>query len=154
MHVPRILVVDDEETILFVICRVLESHGYEVLAAGTAEKGLAHLATGPVDIALLDLVLPGQSGLDLLRTIKQQHPDTEVIMMTSHASIDTAVQAMREGAYDYLHKPFEDIDEVWTCVSRALDRGRLARLNRELVAQKEEANRELSELRFRRMLSR
>ena len=146
MHAPRILVVDDEETILYVICRVLESHGYQVLAAGTAEKGHELLATGSVDVALLDLVLPGQSGLELLRTIKRDHPDTEVIMMTSHASIDTAVLAMREGAYDYLHKPFEDIDEVWTCVSRALDRGRLARLNRELVARQEQANRELSVL--------
>ena len=146
MHEPRILVVDDEETILFVICRVLESHGYEVLAATSAEKGLELLASGPVEVALLDLVLPGQSGLEMLRTIKQQHRDTEVIMMTSHASIDTAVLAMREGAYDYLHKPFEDIDEVWACVSRALDRGRLARLNRELVAQQEQANRELSVL--------
>jgi DNA-binding NtrC family response regulator len=114
MHEPRILVVDDEETILFVICRVLESHGYQVLAAGSAEQGQSLLATGPIDVALLDLVLPGQSGLELLRTIKRQHPDTEVVMMTSHASIDTAVQAMREGAYDYLHKPFEDIDDVWT----------------------------------------
>ena len=146
MNSPRILVVDDEETILYVICRVLESHGYQVLAAGTAEKGRALLETGPIDVALLDLVLPGQSGLELLQAIKQHHPDTEVIMMTSHASIDTAVLAMREGAYDYLHKPFEDIDEVWTCVSRALDRGRLARLNRELVARQEQANRELSVL--------
>jgi CheY-like chemotaxis protein len=146
MKAPRILVVDDEETILFVICRVLESHGYEVLAAGSAEKGLEHLASGPIDAALLDLVLPGQSGLELLRAIKQRFPDTEVVMMTSHASIDTAVQAMREGAYDYLHKPFEDIDEVWTVVSRALDRGRLARLNRDLVAQQDRANRELSVL--------
>jgi signal transduction histidine kinase/DNA-binding response OmpR family regulator len=117
-----------------------------VLAAGSAEQGQSLLATGPIDVALLDLVLPGQSGLELLRTIKRQHPDTEVVMMTSHASIDTAVQAMREGAYDYLHKPFEDIDDVWTCVSRALDHGRLARLNRELVARQEQANRELSVL--------
>ncbi len=146
MPEPRILVVDDEETILFVITKTLEAHGCRVLAAGSAEKGLSLLATGSVDVAILDLVLPGQSGLELLRTIRKEHPHTDVIMMTSHASIDTAVQAMREGAYDYLHKPFEDIDEVWTCVSRALDRGRLTRLNRELLAQQEQANRELSVL--------
>ncbi|MGH7681256.1 MAG: response regulator [Candidatus Eiseniibacteriota bacterium] len=146
MGQPRILVVDDEETILFVICRVLENHGYQVFPASTAEKARELLAVTSVDVALLDLVLPGQSGLELLRAMKQEHTDTEVIMMTSHASIDTAVQAMREGAYDYLHKPFEDIDDVWACVSRALDRGRLARLNRELVAKQEQANRELSVL--------
>jgi len=143
---PRILVVDDEETILFVICRVLESHGYQVFPASSAEKARELLAVTSVDVALLDLVLPGQSGLELLRSIKAEFSDTEVIMMTSHASIDTAVQAMREGAYDYLHKPFEDIDDVWACVSRALDRGRLARLNRELTAKQEQANRELNVL--------
>ncbi len=146
MDQTRILVVDDEETILFVISKVLESHGYQVFAVTSAEKARELLDVTTVDAALLDLVLPGQSGLELLRIIKREHSDTEVIMMTSHASIDTAVQAMREGAYDYLHKPFEDIDDVWSCVSRALDRGRLARLNRELVAKQEQANRELSVL--------
>jgi DNA-binding response OmpR family regulator/nitrogen-specific signal transduction histidine kinase len=146
MDQARILVVDDEETILFVISKVLESHGYQVFAVSSAEKARELLDVTTVDAALLDLVLPGQSGLELLRIIKREHGDTEVIMMTSHASIDTAVQAMREGAYDYLHKPFEDIDDVWACVSRALDRGRLARLNRELVAKQEQANRELSVL--------
>lgn len=146
MDQTRILVVDDEETILFVISKVLESHGYQVFAVSSAEKARELLDVTTVDAALLDLVLPGQSGLELLRIIKREHSDTEVIMMTSHASIDTAVQAMREGAYDYLHKPFEDIDDVWSCVSRALDRGRLARLNRELVAKQEQANRELSVL--------
>lgn len=146
MDQARILVVDDEETILFVIGKVLESHGYQVYAVSSAEKAREVLDVTTVDAALLDLVLPGQSGLELLRLIKREHGDTEVIMMTSHASIDTAVQAMREGAYDYLHKPFEDIDDVWACVSRALDRGRLARLNRELVAKQEQANRELSVL--------
>src|SRR5882724_9906367 len=108
MAKPRILVVDDEETIRHILVNVIAWNDCEVREAATAEDGLALLAEFSPDVALLDIVLPGRNGLELLKEIKQRSPDTEVVMMTSHSSAETALRAIREGAYSYLQKPFEN----------------------------------------------
>ena len=87
----------------------------------------------PFDVAMVDLVLPGMHGLKVLEAIKAASPDTEVILMTSHASVDTATQAVRGGAYDYLLKPFQELDEIGDTVNRALEKRRLTLQNRVLL---------------------
>lgn len=134
-----ILVVDDEEVIRDVLGTLLEARGdYRVEQAADALEAQRVLDRSPVDLVLLDLFLPGVSGLDLLRTIKAGDPAREVIMMTAHGSVETAVEAMRGGAFHYLSKPFQN-DEVLMLVETALTQRRLrlenASLRRALVEQ-------------------
>ena len=140
----RILVVDDEETIRHILVNVLQENGCETRVAASAEDALSVLADFVPDVALLDIVLPGKSGLDLLDDIKRASPDTEVVMITSHASAETALRATKEGAYAYLRKPFEDLDEIWITVQRALEKRALMQKNRALLRTQEERNLSLS----------
>jgi signal transduction histidine kinase/DNA-binding response OmpR family regulator len=140
----RLLVVDDEETIRHVLVNVLEENDCETRAAGSAEEALSLLSGFVPSVALLDIVLPGKNGLDLLVDIKKMLPDTEVIMMTSHASAESALRAIKEGAYTYLRKPFEDLDEIWITVQRALEKRALTMKNRILLREQEERNLSLS----------
>src|SRR2546422_4903672 len=141
---PRLLVVDDEETIRHVLVNVLEENDCETRAAGSAEEALSMLSGFVPSVALIDIVLPGKNGLDLLADIKRLSPDTEVIMMTSHASAESALRAIKEGAYTYLRKPFEDLDEIWITVQRALEKRALTEKNRVLLREQEERNLSLS----------
>ena len=120
-----ILVVDDEEVILDVLGTLLTRRGgYEVLAARDAGEAEEVLARRPVDVVLLDLMLPGVDGLELLRRIRAADASREVIMMTAHGSVETAVEAMKAGAFHYLVKPFQN-DEVILLVENALTQRRL-----------------------------
>ncbi|UCF69294.1 MAG: response regulator [Acidobacteriota bacterium] len=143
MKTSRILVVDDEETIRYVLRRVLNKQ-YEVDLAETAEAALRLISNHPPDVALVDIVLPGMSGLQLLAEIKIVCPSTEVVMMTSHASAETTIQALRKGAYDYVHKPFEDVSHISMTVERALDKKRLSDRYRELLSEQRRKTEELS----------
>ncbi len=138
----RVLVVDDEETIQFVLSTLLREQGYVVDTVGTAEAAFAKLEGHPYDLALLDIILPGVSGLELLDRIRQRCTDTQVVMMTSHASAQTAIEALRKGAYDYIHKPFE-LDEVLAVVERALEKRALTLQNRRLAEEQAQQNLEL-----------
>ncbi len=140
----RVLVVDDEETIRHILINVLEENGCEIREAGTAEDGLRIVPDFKPAVALLDIVLPGMNGLDLLEKIKKISPDTEVVMMTSHASAETALRAIKQGAYTYLQKPFEDLDEIWTTVQRAIEQRELAQKKNTLLRNKEARSKELS----------
>jgi signal transduction histidine kinase/DNA-binding response OmpR family regulator len=145
MERERILVVEDEEVIRHVLSSFLDEMNCDVEAAESAEDALVLLGNSTFGAALVDIVLPGMNGIDFLKKLKALSPDTEVIIMTSHASVDTATQAIRSGAYDYLLKPFEEIDEVWETVKRALERRHLTLSNRQLVQDLELRNQQLSE---------
>src|SRR2546425_3257697 len=140
----RILVVDDEETIRHVLVNVLQENDCQTREAGSAEEALALLPDFDPVVALVDIVLPGKNGLDLLADIKKMSPDTEVVMITSHASAETALRAIREGAYTYLRKPFEDLDEIWITVQRALEKRALTQKNRTLLQEQEKRSLSLS----------
>ncbi len=103
----RILVVDDEATIRNSLVEALVADGYEVDAAETGEEALARTHTGEYDLLLTDLKLPGVSGLEILKALRNQGRGTPVIMMTAYGDVDTAVDAMRHGAYDFIAKPFK-----------------------------------------------
>jgi DNA-binding NtrC family response regulator len=132
MAKPTILVVDDEALIRWSITERLRAEGYEVLEAETGAAALEQLPEG-VDLALLDYRLPDTDGVTVLRRIKEVDPDILVILLTAFATVDTAVEAMKIGAYHVANKPF-NLDELVAMVQRALETTRLRRELRQLRA--------------------
>ncbi len=122
----RILVVDDEESVRWALRKAMEHAGYRVDLAANGPTGLAAASDPGVELVLLDVRLPGQDGLVLLREIRKRRPDLPVIMMTAYGTLQVAVEAMKLGAYDYIGKPF-DTDEVLLVVQKALEAQALAR---------------------------
>jgi DNA-binding NtrC family response regulator len=114
---PSILIIDDEPLMRLSIMDALKAVGYEVRAAATGHEGMALLNKDAFDIVITDLRLPGADGLSLLQVCKQRSPRTEVIVITAHGSVDSAVEAMKLGAYDYITKPFS-MDELLLIVER------------------------------------
>jgi DNA-binding NtrC family response regulator len=120
----RILVVDDEEQMRDLLVKVLERKGYQVSVCGNGADALAFLEREPADLVVTDVRMPGLSGMEALRAIKELNPEIVVIIMTAFGSIDQAVQAVKEGAYDYINKPFK-IDEMLLTIEKALEERRL-----------------------------
>ncbi len=130
---PRahILVVDDEINIRGALVTMLEKKGHQVRGVATAEEGLVQLEAAPAELVITDLRMPGIGGMEFLCRLKDAWPDTEVVVMTAYGSIDTAVEAMRLGAYDYLTKPI-DRERFPIVVEKALDRHALTTENKQL----------------------
>ena len=125
MPEATILVVDDEALIRWSLTERLHAEGYDVLEAGTGQAALEKLQQG-VDLVLLDYRLPDTDGVSVLRRIKEFDQDVLVILLTAYASVETAVEAMKHGAYHFANKPF-NLDEVSAAVERALETTRLRR---------------------------
>jgi DNA-binding NtrC family response regulator len=107
-----VLLVDDEQDFLYPLIRRLSRRQLNVLSAGSGQEALKKINEHPVDVVVLDVKMPGMSGLDILRAIKAGHGAIEVILLSGHASIDTAVEGLTYGAFDYLMKPV-DFDELF-----------------------------------------
>ncbi len=116
----RILVVDDEEIILEVLSGVIARAGYTVTTASNGEEAWEIFSDKPFALVIMDLVMEGISGIDLLQKIRRCHPETQVIIMTGHASLDSATAALRAGAFDYLSKPFRGFDKITASVRLAM----------------------------------
>ena len=101
----NILIVDDDESLRTTCCRIAVEMGFSVIGADSATSAREILRNHKIDLMLLDLKMPGLSGIDVLGQIKHMSPETQVIILTGHATVDTAVQALRHGAFDYLTKP-------------------------------------------------
>src|ERR1700681_2548663 len=135
-----ILLVDDEEKILKALGRALRDAGHEVIETTRARQGQRLLSERPFDVCVVDNVMPELSGLDLIRDYVASTPEGEraqVLMMTAHATVESAIEAMKLGALDYLQKPFE-IDELLVVVRRALDHQRLRTEYRYLRSERDE----------------
>jgi two-component system nitrogen regulation response regulator NtrX len=124
----RILVVDDEESILETLSGILEDEGYEVITASSGEKALTLFSETSPDIILLDVWMPGLDGIDTLKKIRKINKQVSVIMISGHSNIDTAVNAIKLGAYDFLEKPLS-LDKVLILVGRALEKQNLEQEN-------------------------
>ncbi|HEU5056994.1 MAG TPA: sigma-54 dependent transcriptional regulator [Kofleriaceae bacterium] len=127
----RVLVCDDKENFLKLFQRILPADQYEVTVAADGARGIGLLDAGDFDVVVSDIRMPGADGLTVLREARARDPELEVILMTAYASVADAVEAMRQGAYDYLTKPFEP-DEAVLVIERALERRRLRQQARDL----------------------
>ena len=128
---PKILIVEDDASSRDGLVAALGDAGFDVVAADSGEEATSRLKLTPVDVVLSDVMMGRISGMDLLKHIQQNYPDTAVILMTAFGTIDSAVEAMRQGAYDYITKPI-DLDRLELLLQRALGRQDLLRENREL----------------------
>ena len=134
----RILIVDDEEYICSILARLMEKEGFKALVAHDGNTALKMIRTEMPEVLLLDVRMPGMDGMEVLNKAKELDPDLPVIMITAHADIHGAVEALRTGAHDYLAKPFEH-HEVIRIVHRAITEGGLKRKIKNLSSQLEES---------------
>jgi two-component system response regulator PilR (NtrC family) len=136
----RVLVVDDEQSMRNMLAIALQQEGYEVVTAEDGEAARREIEARSVDLIVSDIRMPGMDGIEVLRFAREHLPETEVILVTAHASTDSAVEALRLGAYDYVTKPF-DIDELKLTVQRALEVKELRKENVDLKLQLAERHR-------------
>jgi DNA-binding NtrC family response regulator len=127
----KVLIVDDEPVVREVLRTVLSRAGYATSEAATAAEGLALFADPAVDLVLLDLMLPDRPGLEVLPEMRERRPDVPVVVVTAYSSVESAIAAMKEGAFHYVPKPFRN-EEVVHLVGQALEKRRLVAENREL----------------------
>ncbi|MBP8808855.1 MAG: sigma-54-dependent Fis family transcriptional regulator [Kofleriaceae bacterium] len=131
MTTARVLVVDDKENFTKLFRRLLPADRFDVTTAADGARALALIAAGDFDVVVTDIRMPGADGLEVLRAARAHDPDAEVVLMTAFASVPAAVDAIRQGAYDYLAKPFEP-DEAVLVIERAVERRRLRQQARDL----------------------
>lgn len=141
----NILIADDEEMIRELINITLSKEGFTCFQAGSAEEGMEIIGKQKLDLALLDIMMPGRSGIDLLKDIKQMTPDTTVLMITAMNDMETALSCIHNGAEDYITKPF-NLDRVLLTVKNALEKRRLVMENMEYQANLEQKVREQTEV--------
>lgn len=135
-RLPHVLVVDDEPDVRDLLVEYFRERGHEVSAAGDGTQAIAEIQKNPAKYSLIvsDLQLPGVDGLGVLKAARKANPSVTVIIVTGYASLDTAVQAVRLGAYDYLTKPFS-LGQIDVIVRRAAERLALEAENRQLARQ-------------------
>jgi diguanylate cyclase (GGDEF)-like protein len=120
----RILVVDDEIIVRDMLCDALSQTGYTVKTAKDGSDAIAQIENEPFEIVIIDLKMPGMSGMELLQRVQKINPDICVLIITAYSTIESAVSAMKQGAYDYICKPFE-LEEMKVIIEKALERQRL-----------------------------
>src|SRR5436189_646311 len=128
---PSILVIDDEQGILETLRILVKNEGFDITTAQGGKAGLEQLKGSAPDIVLTDLKMPGVTGIEILSAVRGQDPETPVILMTAQASLQTAIQAVNEGAFYYIQKPFSNDDMVAIC-RRAAEHRRLRAENKQL----------------------
>lgn len=134
MAAERVLVVDDEPGVRQTLAAILADEGYAVSAVGSGEEGIEAVRDAPYDAVLLDVWLPGIDGLETLRRLKDAHVDAQVVMISGHGTVETAVRATKLGAFDFVEKPLS-LEKTLVVVRNALRQRSLERRNRSLVAQ-------------------
>ncbi len=146
MSVPEksIVIIDDERATQLTLSAVLERHGFRVQAAPNASQGKKKVAELKPDLVLLDLGLPDESGLDVLRHLRAEHPATAVMILTANDTLSNAIESIKMGAFHFLSKPFA-MEELLSLVRRALEQGDLVREAKTLRAQKDQLERKLRE---------
>ncbi len=141
----RILIVDDEESVRNVIRQIFEEAGYEVITAASGLEALEQLSRQDIGTALLDIKMPGMSGMELLGKLTADWPDICVVMVTCVADMETAIEAMKLGAYDYITKPF-NLDDTVVTIRRAIERRDLQLKNKLLMLELQQSVKDQGEL--------
>ena len=136
----RVLIVEDDDTVADVLREVLSDEPIELAFASSAEQALEQIGDACPDLILADITLPGKSGLEVMRQARAIDPEVAVVLMTGHASVQTAIDALRQGASDYVTKPFDDISEIPKLVRRHVGNRRLKVENRALLGQLQRQN--------------
>lgn len=139
----HILVVDDSPSAQKMMTGVLQKKGYRITCAATGEEALKKFQGEEFDLVITDIILPGMSGLTLLKLMKESKPDIDVIIISGNASSFTAIKALRLGAYDYIIKPVDDETILYNVVERTLEKRALTRENRRLVSDLSKKNQAL-----------
>jgi DNA-binding response OmpR family regulator len=139
----RIMIVDDEVYMRLLLCELLSRHGYDVSAAAGGEEALAMLQKGMYDLILLDLVMPGMDGLQVMREVGRLAPDTVIIMLTAYASLDSAIETIRHGGHDYLTKPCST-NEILSSVKEGLEKRRRLVRQHDVIRQMSDLARQLA----------
>jgi CheY-like chemotaxis protein len=129
----RVLVVDDEAPVRQLLASVLGAEGVQLYEAHDHPSALEQIHTHELDVAIIDKNLPGGTGLDLIRTLKQRRPDAEAILITGYPSLESAIEAVEAGAYDYVLKPFDDLSAFRLKVRNAAEKVRLRRVEKQLM---------------------
>src|SRR5438477_9258704 len=138
----RILIIDDERPILLTLEALLGRHGYQPETAATASYGLRVMKENPPAVLLLDLQLPDADGLEMLAQIKSEHPETQVIILTAHDSLNNAIESIKRGAYHFISKPYAP-EELLSLVEKALEKQSLLRETAELRQKTEQLEKRL-----------
>ncbi len=141
----HIIVVDDEESLRNLLSSLLTDNGYLVTAVSSAEEALGLFEDKHYPVVLTDICLKGMDGIELLEKLNKLNEDTQIVLSTNNASLDTVLPALRAGAYDYILKPFDELDQITAVVNRAMEKVRLLAENRHLVEQLKISNQSLSE---------
>ncbi len=141
----RILIVDDDPSIRSFMMGALSEEGHSVAVAENGVRAIEMFHADPFDLVVTDLWMPGRSGIDVLQAVKNHRPSTEVIVITAHADLEVAIEALHHGAYDLLTKPLDDIQLLYRAVERALQKQRLSMDNFLLVDTVQTRNLELKE---------
>ncbi len=141
-----ILVVDDEHEICDLLTHLLEKEGCRVLPTHSAEEAVALISSDEPAVALLDINLPGMDGLELAGEIQSRWPDCVIIMITGDSSVDTAIEAIHQGAFDYLPKPFFPLENVWAAVQSALEKRRRAKNKQTLLELTQQINQQMASI--------
>ena len=131
---PKILVVDDEPGIRSILTSLLKERGFETSTASTAMEGLKAISNEFYNVIVLDLILPDAAGTQILDKIERTSPDSKVVLITGHASLDTAIEALRKKSYDYIQKPFK-LGQLLESIDGALEHQRLTIENRRMLEQ-------------------
>lgn len=142
---PTVLIIDDEESMRDACAQVLSREGFAVVTAANGEQGLIQTADQNPDIVFVDLKMPKMAGMAVLDELMHSAPDTVKVVITAYATVTTALEALRHGAYDFLAKPFTP-DELRAVANRALEHRRLTLRTRRLEAERDQAKRKFLEL--------
>ena len=134
----QVLIVDDDKRMRSVLKSLLAEEGHEATACPDGLEAIARCGETAFDLVITDLMMPGASGIDVLKACRKSHPETLVVLITGFASLETAIQAIREGAYDYITKPFK-MEEMKIVVRNAGEQIRLIRENKRLLSELHEA---------------
>jgi putative nucleotidyltransferase with HDIG domain len=143
---PRVLVVDDELSFARLVAEALKERDFESVVCATPEEALHHAASGAFGVAVVDLLMPAMGGLDLADRIREISPDTQIVVLTGHGDVDTAIEGIKRGVYDFLQKSNVNLPRLERAVQGGLDKFELLRRYREAVDRLNDSNRRLQAL--------